>query len=46
MKKTKKLIIEWQNRKVCDDGSQSKKIVGMAHPGCCSQSGGCPKKHG
>ena len=43
----KKLVIEWPGRKVSDDGSQSKKIVGMAHPGCCKQSGGgCPKKHG
>lgn len=47
MKKMKKLVIEWPDRKVNDEGSQSKKIVGMSHPGCCSQSGGgCPKKHG
>lgn len=43
----KMLVIEWPGRKVSDDGIQSKKIVGMAHPGCCKQKGGgCPKKHG
>jgi len=29
-----------------DEGVQSKKIIGMSHPGCCLQGGGCPKKHG
>jgi hypothetical protein len=42
----KKIVIKWPKREVNDNGIQSKKIVGMAHPGCCKQSGGCPKKHG
>ena len=29
-----------------DSGAQSKRLTGAAHPGCCKQKGGCPKKHG
>ena len=32
----KKIILKWQ----------PKKIVGMAHPGCCKQDGGCGSKKG
>jgi hypothetical protein len=47
MKKMKKIIIKWSGHKVSDsNGAQSKKITGMAHPGCCKQDGGCGKKHG
>lgn len=35
----KKIVVQW-------DSNESQKIVGMSHPGCCSQSGGCGKKHG
>jgi hypothetical protein len=31
----KKVTLKWQPNK----------IVGMAHPGCCRQDGGCGKKH-
>jgi len=35
----KKIVVTWSPAK--------KKIVGMAHNGCCKQDGGgCPKKHG
>jgi len=32
----KKMIVTWT----------SNKIVGKSHPGCCTQNGGCGKKHG
>lgn len=25
---------------------QEPRVMGMSHPGCCSQNGGCGKKHG
>jgi len=44
--KTHKIVISWTRRKMMDEGVQSTKIIGMSHPGCCSQGDGCPKKHG
>lgn len=36
----KKVVITFKTAK------RKGKIAGMSHPGCCSQGGGCPKKHG
>lgn len=37
------IVIKWKST---DSREQSDQLVGAAHPGCCSQDGGCPKKHG
>jgi hypothetical protein len=42
----KKIVIQWNKKNPNDSGAQSKRLTGAAHPGCCKQKGGCPKKHG
>lgn len=42
----KKIVIQWNAQKTNDTGTQSKRVVGAAHSGCCKQDGGCGKKHG
>jgi hypothetical protein len=45
--KERGFIIEWEGAPSDDEGVQSRKITGFAHPGCCGKDrGGCPKKHG
>jgi hypothetical protein len=39
----KKIIVDFSKTKAT---KRKSKILGMSHPGCCAQGGGCPKKHG